>query len=917
MSPLPSLLLLLALFFFVASAAPVCNPGGDREDCCAGQECSESLCVSQGCCWSPERENSPFPWCYHSNPPTKGYQITRMEETACGVEATLELIDGPSKYGIDISPLQMNVYLETESRLRVKIFDPNNKRWEVSNVIQSPPCKHVALKTLYSISYTTSPFGFAITRRSNGETIFNTTSASYSRLNDTTRAMFNGLIFEDQYIEISTQLNDTNDEPNIFGLGERVHSLRLDSSGKFYTLFTTDSGTPPEINLYGHHPFYLEHRNSSKLSHGVFLLNSNGMDVFVGPKQITYKIIGGILDFYFFLGPSPSDVIGQYMEVIGNPYMPPYWALGFHQCRYGYNTIQEVEAVVANYSKHSIPLDTIWTDIDYMELYEDFTFDPKRYPLPVVQSFVKKLHQNGMQYIVITDCGIPNNTDYEPWNKGSEMDVWIKDRDDKPFIGKVWPGFTAWPDWFHPNATSYWTQMIQIFLETVPVDGLWIDMNELSNFCNGACQPDGQPQMKKQSTRRQLPSSFSAFNPNNPPYPINNKGDRLPLNTKTADMDARHYNNTLEYDVHSMFGFMEGIATRVALEKVRGKRAVVISRSTFPGHGYHASHWLGDNQSDWDDLYYSIPGMLNFQMFGIPLVGADICGFNGDTTEELCARWMQLGAFYPFSRNHNSIGTISQEPYLWPSVAAISRQILRTRYSLLPYYYTLFFRANTKGESMVARPIFFEFPEDSDALFYDRQFLIGPALLVSPVLQQGQTELDVYFPKDVWYDFWSNEQVTNGKSAQWITLDTPLDKIQLHVRAGHIIPMQVPALTTQQTRLNPYSLLVASSLNGSAKGTLFVDDGDSLDTIAGGAYALIEYTLSNFTQLNAKVVRSSYSFLPRLSLGKVTIMGVPKAPTSAQLNGQSTAFNYNSTSHSLQFTFNISMGRNWSLFWRY
>jgi alpha-glucosidase len=185
----------------------------------------------------------------------------------------------------------------------------------------------------------------------------------------------------------------------------------------------------------------------------------------------------------------------------------------------------------------------------------------------------------------------------------------------------------------------------------------------------------------------------------NPPYAINNWGQHLPLSHLTVPMNVRHYNNVIEYNVHSLYGTMETIATRAALEYYYKKRSLVISRSTYPGQGSQGAHWLGDNLSSlvlylhclllfyiiihstfiggwngrcddrWDDLQHSLAGIMAMNMFGIPLVGADICGFNGDTTEELCARWSAVGAFYPFARNHNTNGARPQEPYVWDSVA--------------------------------------------------------------------------------------------------------------------------------------------------------------------------------------------------------------------------------------------------------
>lgn len=265
-------------------------------------------------------------------------------------------------------------------------------------------------------------------------------------------------------------------------------------------------------------------------AHGVLLLNSDGMDVIVSPNALTYKVIGGVFDFYFFIGPTPDQVVEQYMEVIGTPHMPVYWALGFHQSKYGYPNIQYVEQVVANYSAANIPLDTICTwstllysilpystltcllalslsrtrtntctrntgnDIDYMDQYLDFTFDPVNYPPSQVASFVQQLHQQGQQYVVILDPGIEINNTYASYTQLVSSGAYIIDAKGQPFVGHVWPpGNVIFPDFLHPQSQPWWQNQIKAFFQIVPVDGLWIDMNEISNFCTGECTSKRSP----------------------------------------------------------------------------------------------------------------------------------------------------------------------------------------------------------------------------------------------------------------------------------------------------------------------------------------------------------------------------------------------------------------------------------------
>ncbi len=217
--------------------------------------------------------------------------------------------------------------------------------------------------------------------------------------------------------------------------------------------------------------------------------------------------------------------------------------------------------------------------------------------------------------------------------------------------------------------------------------------------------------------------------------------------------------------------------------------AQVISRSTFPGQGHHGGHWLGDNFATYQSMAYSIPGILAMNMFGISLVGADICGFNGASNEQLCSRWTELGAFYTFTRNHNAIGMPSQEPYVWPSVAAIAQKVLAAKYLVLPYYNTLFFQAWRHGGTVV-RPLFFEFPMDALTWNNDAQFLVGHGLLISPVLTENATNVLAYFPPsstngqpERWFDFWTLAPL---RGSGQLTLDAPIDHINVHMRGGVI-----------------------------------------------------------------------------------------------------------------------------------
>ncbi|XP_073396155.1 putative alpha-xylosidase 2 [Physcomitrium patens] len=294
------------------------------------------------------------------------YEVSAVEEFAGqqGFEAKLVLSGGfgDDALGQDISPLSFIVRVEKSTQLRVYISDAKNPRWEIPhNLIPRQKIdSNLAASTdspLLFVTHTIKPFGFAVTRVSNGDVLFNSTPPG-----DTSNLLFNPIIFKDQYIEISSQLPQSS---NLFGLGESTRSdgLKL-KPNRTYTLWTTDiAALFGDVDLYGSWPFHIEVRERG-VSHGVLLLNSNGMEISYTEKYLTYRVIGGVLDFYFFPGPTPLDVVDQFTQLVGRPAAQPYWSFGFHQCRWGYRNVSIVKQVVENFRKAKIPLDTMWNDID-------------------------------------------------------------------------------------------------------------------------------------------------------------------------------------------------------------------------------------------------------------------------------------------------------------------------------------------------------------------------------------------------------------------------------------------------------------------------------------------------------------------------------------------------------------------------
>ncbi|XP_061079871.1 lysosomal alpha-glucosidase isoform X2 [Conger conger] len=847
----------------------------ERFDCARDRSVSRSECEARGCCYVPLRDNlsNGPPWCFYP-PSYPGYKMGPLSPSPRGQAATLTR-PTPSYLPRDISTLRLEVMEELEGRLHITLKDPAHPRYEVPLSVAQPMKSPDGQETLYSIEIHPDPFGFIVRRKSNGRVLMNTTVAP--------------LLFADQYLQLSTSLPSS----LLSGLGEHYTPITLDLNWTSLTLWNQDMAPHSDANLYGSHPFYLVQEGEGQ-AHGVFLLNSNAMVVLQPTPALTWVSIGGVLDLYVFLGPDPQSVVQQYHQVIGYPMMPPYWSLGFHLCRWGYPTTNATRAVAQRMHDAHFPLDVQWNDLDYADKRRVFTFDPQRFgDLP---EMVKHFHQEGMKYVLILDPGISSSSppgSYRPFDEGLRRGVFIRNTTGQPLIGKVWPGPTAFPDFTNPETQRWWQENIQDFHSKVPVDGLWIDMNEPASFVQGSLE--GCPDTALES----------------PPYVPGMIGGHL--NSGTLCMSSQQ-NISSHYNLHNLYGLTEASATYSALLKVRGSRPFILSRSSFPGLGRYSAHWTGDVRSDWEQLRYSVPAVLLFGLYGVPLVGADVCGFEGDTSEELCVRWMQLGAFYPFMRNHNDRSNKPQEPYVFGERAQDAmRSALTLRYSLLPLLYTLFHQSHSSART-VARALFLEFPSDPNCQTVDRQFLWGRSLLISPVLEQGSVELAAYLPPGTWYSLHDGQPFHS--KGQYLLLPAPLDTINVHLRGGHIIPQQEPALTTPASRTNPFLLTVALSTGGWARGELFWDDGDSLDTFERGDYSFLMF-IAGESMLVSQPLKTNGA-LDGLVLGGVRVFGVPSPPLEVWVNSERLEdFSYRSDTQVLTIAnLALPMAESFTMRWR-
>ncbi len=538
-----------------------------------------------------------------------------------------------------------------------------------------------------------------------------------------------------------------------YGFGERTGPL--ERTGRHFTNWTID---PPigharnHDNLYKAHPSFVCVRPG--LTWGAFM-NSTWLTLFsvgmIRPDQLQYVTLGGELDVYVLLGPDPAGVVEKLTRLIGRPVLPPLWALGYHQSRWGYMTAEEFREIARGFRERDIPLDAIHFDIDHMRGYRDFTWDPKRFPDP--KDLTSLLKSEDVRSVTILDPGVKYelNHGYAVADEGVAKGMFIKNPDGSLYKGYCWPDAALFPDFARCDVCEWWGALHEERIES-GVDGIWNDMNEPAIF--------DRP--------------FSAGI---------HEQVAMPLDTPQGDDEER----TTHAEVHNLYGHLMTRATYEGLHKLRPDvRPWILTRSSFSGTQKYSIVWMGDNCSWWEHLWLSLPQMANMGLCGQPHVGVDIGGFVYNCTPELYARWVTLGTFYPFMRTHSAAGTRPQEPWQFgPEVEEIARRAIKLRYRLLPYIYTLAHRAHRTGEP-IYRPLVYDFPDDPATYKLDDQIMFGPHLLVAPIVQSEQEKRLVYLPRGTWFDFWTGERI---EGPTHLIADLPLGKIGVYVRGGAVLTL--------------------------------------------------------------------------------------------------------------------------------
>ena len=606
----------------------------------------------------------------------------------------------------------------------------------------------------------------------------------------------------------------------VYGLGEMPRGIN--KRGWHYIANNTDESRHSEdkLSFYGAHNFLLVRDGSTCF--GLFVDFPGKVYYDIGYSRhdlLSFHTETPDYDLYLLSGGNENAICREFRTLIGRSYIPPRWAFGLAQSRWGYKTEEDVREVARQYKEHDLPLDMICMDIEYMQDYADFTVNKERFP--DLTKLSADLKAQGIRLVPIIDAGVRVDPNDSTCTEGLEKGYFCKKADGTPFVAAVWPGKAYFADFLRPEVREWFGHKYKA-LTDCGIEGFWNDMNEPSLFYSPerlrAFLDDMAALREKDNIEQE------EFFPRV-------VGGAMGLMNSPADYASFYHEadgRKVRHDqVHNLYG---GSMTRAAGEAFAdlrpGQRTLLYSRSSFIGSHRYGGIWLGDNNSSWAQLLANIQMMPSVQMCGFLYSGADLCGFSCDTTPDLALRWLEFGLLTPLMRNHSAVGTRMQEYYRFPEVLPAVRNMIRLRYALLPYLYSEFMKAALENTSYF-RPLAFDYPDDPDAREVEDQLLLGEGLMAAPVYVQNAHGRHVYLPEPMKLlrlravDDYDEEILPAGHHY----IRCALDEMLLFIRPGHIIPVAQPANNTSE--LDDASLTLWSFLpNGeSAEYRMYQDDG--------------------------------------------------------------------------------------------
>ena len=606
----------------------------------------------------------------------------------------------------------------------------------------------------------------------------------------------------------------------VYGLGEMPRGIN--KRGWHYITNNTDESRHSEdkLSFYGAHNFLLVRDGSTCF--GLFVDFPGKVYYDIGYTRhdlFSFHTETPDYDLYLLSGGNENAICKEFRTLIGRSYIPPRWAFGLAQSRWGYKTEEDVREVARQYKEHDLPLDMICMDIEYMQDYADFTVNKERFP--DLAKLSADLKAQGIRLVPIIDAGVRIDPNDPTCTEGLEKGYFCKKADGTPFVAAVWPGKAYFADFLRPEVREWFGHKYKA-LTDCGIEGFWNDMNEPSLFYS----PE-----RLRAFLNDMAALREKDNIEQEEFFPRVIGGAMGLMNSPADYASFYHEvdgQKVRHDqVHNLYG---GSMTRAAGEAFAdlrpGQRTLLYSRSSFIGSHRYGGIWLGDNNSSWAQLLANIQMMPSVQMCGFLYSGADLCGFSSDTTPDLALRWLEFGLLTPLMRNHSAVGTRMQEYYRFPEVLPAVRNMIRLRYALLPYLYSEFMKAALENTSYF-RPLAFDYPDDPDAREVEDQLLLGEGLMAAPVYIQNAHGRHVYLPEPMKLlrlravDDYDEEILPAGHHY----IRCALDEVLLFLRPGHIVPVAQPANNTSE--LDDASLTLWSFLpdGESAEYRMYRDDG--------------------------------------------------------------------------------------------
>ena len=606
----------------------------------------------------------------------------------------------------------------------------------------------------------------------------------------------------------------------VYGLGEMPRGIN--KRGWHYIANNTDESRHSEdkLSFYGAHNFLLVRDGSTCF--GLFVDFPGKVYYDIGYTRhdlFSFHTETSDYDLYLLSGGNENAICKEFRTLIGRSYIPPRWAFGLAQSRWGYKTEEDVREVARQYKEHDLPLDMICMDIEYMQDYADFTVNKERFP--DLAKLSADLKAQGIRLVPIIDAGVRIDPNDPTCTEGVEKGYFCKKADGTPFVAAVWPGKAYFADFLRPEVREWFGHKYKA-LTDCGIEGFWNDMNEPSLFYS----PE-----RLRAFLNDMAALREKDNIEQEEFFLRVVGGAMGLMNSPADYASFYHEvdgQKVRHDqVHNLYG---GSMTRAAGEAFAdlrpGQRTLLYSRSSFIGSHRYSGIWLGDNNSSWAQLLANIQMMPSVQMCGFLYSGADLCGFSSDTTPDLALRWLEFGLLTPLMRNHSAVGTRMQEYYRFPEVLPAVRNMIRLRYALLPYLYSEFMKAALENTSYF-RPLAFDYPDDPDAREVEDQLLLGEGLMAAPVYVQNAHGRHVYLPEPMKLlrlravDDYDEEILPAGHHY----IRCALDEVLLFLRPGHIVPVAQPANNTSE--LDDASLTLWSFLpdGESAEYRMYRDDG--------------------------------------------------------------------------------------------